>query len=66
MERLEQAIEAGEEAMTSKDQEIIEAAIENLTSTIDSLVRVNLNEVVQIRDEYLKKQSKKHLTFQAM
>lgn len=61
MERLEQAIEAGEEAMTSKDQEIIEAAIENLTSTIDSLVRVNLNEVVQIRDEYLKKAIQKTL-----
>ena len=52
---LQNAISKGEEALLSKDQNTINAAIEELNSVINSLVEVDLNDVVNLPDKRLVK-----------
>ena len=61
IERLENAINVGKEALSSANQETIDKAIEKLKEAMDSLVEVNLNEIVQIKDEFLKASIQKEL-----
>lgn len=64
IERLENAINVGKEALSSANQETIDKAIEKLKEAMDSLVEVNLNEIVQIKDEFLKASIQKNLEYQ--
>ena len=61
IEVLENAIKFGEDALNSTNQEVIDSAVESLNSAIDSLVELNLNKVVNIKDEYLKQSIQKEL-----
>ena len=61
IERLENAINVGKEALSSANQETIDKAIEKLKEAMDSLVEINLNEIVQIKDEFLKASIQKEL-----
>ena len=61
IESLENAINFGKEALNSANQETIDKAIEKLKEAINSLVEVNLNEIVQIKDEFLKRNIQKEL-----
>ena len=61
IEALENAIQTGEEAMTSENQETVDKAVEQLRNAINSLVEANLNQVVKIQDEYLRKAIQKQL-----
>ena len=54
-EALKNAISKGEEALTSKDKETINSALEELNKAMDSLVKVDLNAVINIPDKYLLK-----------
>ncbi|EJT6557893.1 NPCBM/NEW2 domain-containing protein [Clostridium perfringens] len=54
-EALKNAISKGEEALTSKDKETINSALEELNKSMDSLVKVDLNAVINIPDKYLLK-----------
>lgn len=61
IEVLENAIKFGEDALNSTNQEVIDSAVESLNSAIDLLVELNLNKVVNIKDEYLKQSIQKEL-----
>lgn len=61
IEKLENAINIGKEALKSANQKIIDNAIDKLNEVINSLVQVNLSEVVQIKDESLKSRIKETL-----
>ena len=50
---LKEAIAKGEEVLTSKEQSVIDEAIKAINTAIDSLVKVDLNEVVNIKDKRL-------------
>ncbi|XZL26507.1 NPCBM/NEW2 domain-containing protein [Clostridium perfringens] len=52
-EALKNAISKGEEALLSKDKETINSALEELNKSMDSLVKVDLNAVINIPDKYL-------------
>ncbi|BDU95282.1 NPCBM/NEW2 domain-containing protein [Clostridium perfringens] len=54
-EALKNAISKGEEALLSKDKETINSALEELNKAMDSLVKVDLNAVINIPDKYLLK-----------
>ena len=54
IEILENAISAGKEALNSVNQETVDKAVEKLKEAMDSLVEIDLNEIVQIKDESLK------------
>ncbi|MDM0708594.1 NPCBM/NEW2 domain-containing protein [Clostridium perfringens] len=54
-EALKNAISKGEEALLSKDKETINSALEELNKSMDSLVKVDLNAVINIPDKYLLK-----------
>ncbi|MDK0708608.1 NPCBM/NEW2 domain-containing protein [Clostridium perfringens] len=54
-EVLKNAISKGEEALLSKDKETINSALEELNKSMDSLVKVDLNAVINIPDKYLLK-----------
>ena len=54
-EALKNAISKGEEALLSKDKETINSALEELNKAMDSLVKVDLNAVINITDKYLLK-----------
>lgn len=54
-EVLKNAISKGEEALLSKDKETINSALEELNKAMDSLVKVDLNAVINIPDKYLLK-----------
>nr|WP_243454709.1 NPCBM/NEW2 domain-containing protein [Clostridium perfringens] len=54
-EALKSAISKGEEALLSKDKETINSALEELNKAMDSLVKVDLNAVINIPDKYLLK-----------
>ena len=61
IEAIENAIQAGEKALTSQNQETVDNAVEQLRNAMDSLVKANLNQVVQIPDAYLRKTIQKQL-----
>lgn len=61
IESLENAINVAKEALNSANQETIDKAIEKLKEAMYSLVEVNLNEIVQIKDEFLKASIQKEL-----
>lgn len=52
---LKNTISKGEEALLSKDKETINSALEELNKAMDSLVKVDLNAVINIPDKYLLK-----------
>ncbi|EHK2355547.1 NPCBM/NEW2 domain-containing protein [Clostridium perfringens] len=54
-EALKNTISKGEEALLSKDKETINSALEELNKAMDSLVKVDLNAVINIPDKYLLK-----------
>ncbi|HAT4211959.1 TPA: DUF5011 domain-containing protein [Clostridium perfringens] len=54
-EALKNAISKGEEALLSKDKETINSVLEELNKAMDSLVKVDLNAVINIPDKYLLK-----------
>ena len=54
-EALKNAISKAEEALLSKDKETINSALEELNKAMDSLVKVDLNAVINIPDKYLLK-----------
>lgn len=54
-EALKNAISKGEEVLLSKDKETINSALEELNKSMDSLVKVDLNAVINIPDKYLLK-----------
>ncbi|WP_368247238.1 NPCBM/NEW2 domain-containing protein [Clostridium perfringens] len=54
-EALKNAISKGEEALLSKDKETINSALEELNKEMNSLVKVDLNAVINIPDKYLLK-----------
>ncbi|WP_283693168.1 NPCBM/NEW2 domain-containing protein [Clostridium perfringens] len=54
-EVLKNAISKGEEALLSKDKETINSALEELNKAMNSLVKVDLNAVINIPDKYLLK-----------
>ncbi|MDU6633732.1 MAG: NPCBM/NEW2 domain-containing protein [Clostridium perfringens] len=54
-EALKNAISKGEEVLLSKDKETINSALEELNKAMDSLVKVDLNAVINIPDKYLLK-----------
>lgn len=54
-EALKNAISKGEEALLSKDKDIINSALEELNKAMESLVKVDLNVVINIPDKYLLK-----------
>lgn len=54
-EALKNAISKGEEALLSKDKETINSALEELNKAMDSLIKVDLNAVINIPDKYLLK-----------
>lgn len=54
-EALKNAISKGEEALLSKDKETINSVLEELNKSMDSLVKVDLNAVINIPDKYLLK-----------
>ncbi|XZM25677.1 NPCBM/NEW2 domain-containing protein [Clostridium perfringens] len=54
-EVLKNAISKGEEALLSKDKETINSVLEELNKAMDSLVKVDLNAVINIPDKYLLK-----------
>lgn len=54
-EALKNAISKGEESLLSKDKETINSALEELNKAMDSLVKVDLNAVINIPDKYLLK-----------
>lgn len=54
-EALKNAISKGEEALLSKDKDTINSALEELNKAMDSLVKVDLNAVINIPDKYLLK-----------
>ncbi|WP_416187391.1 NPCBM/NEW2 domain-containing protein [Clostridium perfringens] len=54
-EALKNAISKGEEALLSKDKETINSALEELNKSMDSLIKVDLNAVINIPDKYLLK-----------
>ena len=58
---LEEAIAKAKEALESGNQELINSATQELKNAMDSLVEVNLNEVVNIPDKYLVKSIQKQL-----
>ena len=47
--------------MTSENQETVDKAVEQLRNAMNSLVEANLNQVVKIQDEYLRKAIQKQL-----
>ena len=54
-EALKNAISKGEEALLSKNKDTINSALEELNKAMDSLVKVDLNVVINIPDKYLLK-----------
>ncbi|EOU1461953.1 DUF5011 domain-containing protein [Clostridium perfringens] len=54
-EALKNAISKGEEALLSKDKETINSALEELNKAMNSLIKVDLNAVINIPDKYLLK-----------
>lgn len=54
-EALKNAISKGEEALLSKDKDTINSALEELNKAMDSLVKVDLNALINIPDKYLLK-----------
>ena len=61
IEALENAIQTGEEALTSENQLTVDNAVKELRNAMDSLVEADLSQVVQIPDEYLRKAIQKEL-----
>lgn len=49
-----EAIEDGEKALKSTNQEIINKAVENLQNAINNAVEIDLNKIIEIKDKNLK------------
>lgn len=58
---LEKALTKAKEALESGNQELIDSAMQELKNAMDSLVEVDLNEVVDIPDKYLVKSIQEQL-----
>lgn len=61
IEVLEEAIAKAKEVLESGNQELIDSATQGLKNAMDSLVEVNLDEVINIPDKYLVKSIQKQL-----
>ena len=48
------AIQNGEKALKSTNQEIINKAVENLQNAVNNAVEIDLNKIIEIKDKNLK------------